>query len=74
MSKAKPMSTPMGCHFKLSKKQSLKIEEGRDHMSNVSYALAIGSLMYDAMVCTRPDIVHAVGVVSRFINRHGKQH
>ena len=73
MNKAKPVSTPMGCHFKLSKEQSLKIEEGRDHMSNVSYALAIGSLMY-AMVCTRPDIAHAVGVVSRFINRHGKQH
>ncbi|RVW55442.1 Retrovirus-related Pol polyprotein from transposon TNT 1-94 [Vitis vinifera] len=28
---------------------------------------AIGSLMY-AMVCTRPDIAHAVGVVSRFMS------
>ena len=37
------------------------------------YALDIGSLMY-AMVCTRPDIAHAVGVVSRFISRPGKQH
>ena len=27
-----------------------------------------------AMVCTRPDIAHAVGVVSRFISRPGKQH
>ncbi|RVW41518.1 Retrovirus-related Pol polyprotein from transposon TNT 1-94 [Vitis vinifera] len=31
------------------------------------------SLMY-AMVCTRPDIAHAVGVVSRFMSRPGKQH
>ena len=27
-----------------------------------------------AMVCTRPDIAHAVGVVSRFMSRPGKQH
>ena len=42
-------------------------------MSKVPYASAIGSLMY-AMVCTRPDIAHAVGVVSRFMSRPGKQH
>ena len=42
-------------------------------MSKVPYASVIGSLMY-AMVCTRPDIAHAVGVVSRFMSRPGKQH
>ena len=26
------------------------------------------------MVCTRPDIAHAVGVMSRFMSRPGKQH
>ncbi|RVW59168.1 Retrovirus-related Pol polyprotein from transposon TNT 1-94 [Vitis vinifera] len=36
-------------------------------MSKVPYASAIGSLMY-VMVCTRPDIAHAVGVVSKFIS------
>nr|CAN80650.1 hypothetical protein VITISV_022906 [Vitis vinifera] len=61
MHKAKPVSTPLGSHFKLSKEQSLKTEEERDHMSKVPYASAIGSLMY-AMVCTRPDIAHAVEV------------
>ena len=44
-----------------------------DHMSKVPYASAIGSLMY-AMVCTRPDIAHAVGVVSKFMSRSGKEH
>ncbi|RVW31691.1 Retrovirus-related Pol polyprotein from transposon TNT 1-94 [Vitis vinifera] len=73
MNEAKPVSTPLGSHFKLSKKQSPKTEEERDHMSKVPYASAIGSLMY-AMVCTRPDIAHAVGVVSRFMSRPGKQH
>ena len=42
-------------------------------MSKVPYASAIGSLMY-AMVCTRLDIAHAVGVVSKFMSRPGKQH
>ena len=27
-----------------------------------------------AMVCTRPDIAHAVGVVSRFLSNPGKEH
>ena len=73
MNEVKPVSTPLGSHFKLSKEQSPKIKEERDHISKVSYALIIGSLMY-AMVCTRPDIAHAVGVVSRCMSRPGKQH
>ena len=73
LNEAKPVSTPLGSHFKLSKEKSPKIEEERDHMSKVSYVLAIGSLMY-AMVCIRPGITHAVGVVSRFRSRPRKQH
>ena len=42
-------------------------------MSKVSYASTIGNLMY-AMVCTRPNIAHAMGVMSRFMSRPGKQH
>ena len=73
MNETKLVSTPVGSHFKLSKEQSPKTEEERDHMNKVPYASAIGSLMY-AMVCTRPDIAHAVGVMSRFMSRPGKQH
>ena len=73
MNEAKPVGTPLGSHFKLSKEQSPKTKEERDHMSKVPYALAIGSLMY-AMVCTRPDIAHAVRVVSRFMSRPGKRY
>ncbi|RVW96404.1 Retrovirus-related Pol polyprotein from transposon TNT 1-94 [Vitis vinifera] len=72
MNEAKPVSTPLGGYFKLSKEQSPKTKEERDHMSKVPYASAIGSLMY-AMVCTRPDIAHAVGAVSRFMSRPEKQ-
>ena len=71
MNEPKPASTPLDSHFKLSKEQSPKTKEERDHMSKVPYASAIGSLMY-AMVCTRSDIAHAVGVVSKFMSRPGK--
>ena len=73
MNEAKPVSTPLGSHFKLSKEQSPKTEEEMDHMSKVPYVSAIGNLMY-AMVCTRPDIAHAMGVVSKFMSRPGKQY
>ena len=42
-------------------------------MSKVPYASAIGNLMY-IMVCIRPDIAHAVKVVSKFMSSPGKQH
>ncbi|GKA81578.1 putative RNA-directed DNA polymerase, partial [Tanacetum coccineum] len=39
-------------------------------MDRVPYASTVGSLMY-AMVCTRPDLAHAIGVVSRFLSNPG---
>ncbi|KAH9326376.1 hypothetical protein KI387_006554, partial [Taxus chinensis] len=60
MQDAKPVGTPLAGHFKLSKEQCPKTEQERNQMSKVPYSSAVGSLMY-AMVCTRPDIAHAVG-------------
>lgn len=40
-------------------------------MSKVCYAPTIGGVMY-AMVCTRLDVAHAIGVVSRYKSRLGK--
>ncbi|KAH9293774.1 hypothetical protein KI387_041024, partial [Taxus chinensis] len=60
MQDVKPVGTPLAGHFKLSKEQCPKIEQERNQMSKVPYSSAVGSLMY-AMVCTRPDISHAVG-------------
>lgn len=42
-------------------------------MSHVPYASVVGSLMY-VMVCTRPYIAHAVGVLSRYMSKPGKEH
>jgi len=52
---------------------SPKTQEEIDYMSKVPYSSAVGSLMY-AMVCIRPDIAHAVGVVRRYMNNIGKEH
>ncbi|KAK0573601.1 hypothetical protein LWI29_010645 [Acer saccharum] len=73
MSDAKPVKTPLASHFRLSKEQCPETDEEKDFMARVPYASAIGSLMY-AMVCTRPDISHAVGVMSRYMSNPGKQH
>ena len=51
----------------------LETQEEIDYMSKVPYSSAVGSLMY-AMVCTRLDIAHAVGVVSRYMNDPSKEH
>jgi hypothetical protein len=42
-------------------------------MYRVPYVSEVGSLMY-AMVCTRLDIAHAVGVLSRYMSKPGKEH
>ena len=70
---AKPRTSPLANHIKLPKEQSPKIAEGRDHMAVVPYVLAVGNLMY-VMVCTRPNIAHAVGVVSWYMANTGKEH
>jgi hypothetical protein len=44
-----------------------------EYMSRVPYSSAVGIFMY-AMVCTRPDIAHAVGVVRRYMKNPGKEH
>ena len=71
--KMKSVSTPLAPHFKLSDAMSPNNEAEREYMSRVPYTNAIGSLMY-AMACTRPDISHAVGVVSRYMHNPGKDH
>lgn len=73
MEYAKAVSTPLATHFKLSISQSPTNEAEKSDMQRVPYASAVGSLMY-AMVCTRPDIAHAVGTVSRFLSNPGREH
>jgi hypothetical protein len=58
--------TPMECRMKLAK------EEGAEVVDASLYQSIIGSLRY--LVNTRPDIAHAVGMVSRFMEKPGPAH
>ncbi|GJX83280.1 putative RNA-directed DNA polymerase [Tanacetum coccineum] len=73
MDKAKVVSSPLTTNFKLTDKDCPSSKKNIEKMDRVPYASAVGSLMY-AMVCTRPDLAHAVGVVSRFLSNPGKKH
>lgn len=73
MQNAKPVSTPVSGHFRLSSRLSPQTNDEIDQMSKFPYSSVFGSLMY-AMVCSRPDLSHALSVVSRFMTNPGKQH
>uniref|UniRef100_A0A2N9HNV2 Reverse transcriptase Ty1/copia-type domain-containing protein n=1 Tax=Fagus sylvatica TaxID=28930 RepID=A0A2N9HNV2_FAGSY len=64
------VSTPLGGHFKLSKKSCPSLNKEKE---KTPYSSAVGSLKY-VMVCTRPTIAHAVGVVNKFMVNPGKEH
>jgi hypothetical protein len=70
---SKPVKVPIPIGVKLYVDQCPKTHEEEEDMSHVLYASAVGSLMY-AMVCTRPNIAHAVGVLSRYMSNPGKEH
>ena len=73
MSSSKPIDTPSAVNIHLTVMFAPQSEEEKEYMSRVPYASAVGSLMY-AMVCTRPDLAHAVSVVSRFMGQPGREH
>ncbi|KAH9679155.1 hypothetical protein KPL71_026007 [Citrus sinensis] len=63
---SKPVQTPLSAHFRLSCNQCPRTENEKAEMSTTPYSSVVGCLMY-AMVLTRPDISHAVSVVSRYM-------
>jgi hypothetical protein len=60
-------------HFHFSTSQCPKTVEETEYMFKVSYANAVGCLMY-AMVCSKPDLARAVSVVSKYMANLGSQH
>ncbi|KAB5521580.1 hypothetical protein DKX38_025899 [Salix brachista] len=67
MDKAKPVGTPLGSHFKLSKDQSPKSEEEQDYMNKVPYTSAwfkiedylYGKKLHLPLLGTKPDNITA---------------
>ena len=69
----KPIKVFIPIGVRLSTKQCPKTQEEEEGMSCVPYASVVGRLMY-SMVCSRLDIAHAVGVLSRYMSKPGKEH
>ena len=72
MRECKLVEVPIPVGVRLSIEQCPKTREEEEDMSRILYASVVGSLMY-AMVCTRPDIAHAVGVLSRYMSKPRKE-
>ena len=63
----KSVSTLLTPHFKLKTTMSPTSVEEHESTTHVPYASAVGSLMY-AMIYTRPDMLQAVSMVSRYMH------
>ncbi|KAL0386092.1 UNVERIFIED_CONTAM: hypothetical protein Sradi_3003500 [Sesamum radiatum] len=59
--------------IKLSKKQSPNIDKALKMMSDIPYALAVGSIHY-IVQCTRPDVAYSLSVTSRYQAYAGEAH
>ena len=59
--------------MKLNNMMCPTAREEKENMNKVPYSSIVESLMY-AMVCTRPNIAHAVGVVIRFLENPEREH
>lgn len=71
MEGAKPASTPLSPSMKLYKSTEEELEEVKGE--KIPYRNAVGSLMYLSQ-CTRPDLSHAVGVLSQHLEAPSRQH
>ena len=63
------------CHMALvyTRLKSPSTPDEKRRMDKISYASAIGSIMY-AMVCTHPDISYALSAMSRYLANPGERH
>ena len=73
MQDSKKGFVPFRVEKSLSSNQRSRTNTEIERMRGISYASAVGSLMY-AMLCTRPDICFAVGMVSRYQSEPGEEH
>jgi hypothetical protein len=73
MHECKQVKVPIHVCVNLFVDQCPKKKEEEEDMSHVPYASEINSFMY-AMVCTRLNIAHAMGVLIRYMSKPGKEH
>ena len=73
MDKCKPVTVPMNNSEKLTKEESPKSNTETAAMKDMPFQEAVGCLMYLAQ-STRPDILYAVNMLSRFNKNPGQKH
>ena len=61
----------IGQEISLSKRDCPITPEEREHISRISYASTVGSIMY-AMTCTQLDVTYSLRVVSRYQSNPGE--
>jgi hypothetical protein len=64
MKDSKKGNLPMSHGINLGKKHYPSTNAELETMKKISYASAIGSIMY-VMICTHPDVSYALSVISR---------
>jgi hypothetical protein len=72
MENSKKGMLPMITSKPLSKAQCPQTDKEHQYMSEVPFALAIGSILY-AMICARPDVSFALSATSRHQSDPGKE-
>jgi hypothetical protein len=73
MQECKPVKVHIAIGVKFFMDQCPKIQEEEEDMFRVPYVSAVGILMY-GIICTRPNIAHAVDVLSTYMSKQGKNH
>ena len=73
MQDSKKGFVPFRVGSSLSANQHPKTPAKIERMREISYASAVGSLIY-AMLCTRLDICSVIGMVSRYQSEPGEEH
>ena len=73
MDRSKKGFLPMLPRTTLSRTQCPTMAKQQERMSGIHYALALRSIMH-AILCTRPDVSHAVSLTSRYQSYPGEEH
>ena len=73
MSNAKSIQALIAQHFKFSVKLAPSFDRKRKDMERFPHASVVRSIRY-FMACTRPDLVYASSLISRYMADLGKSH
>ena len=73
MENCKPVNVPLIKGMKLSEELFPKTPEEKERKNVIPYSSALGCLMY-AMLFTRPNLSHAIGILNRYQKNPGEEH